>query len=163
MTLLGSRTADIVSAARKMGVWMDRHLGITWGSGGDLTEFLTIQEEHARKKAPKPAARGCPGLDMDGYVIHRTYTTIRPRIYKRARRTYIRAQASVEATGTVNIQRARRMASYYGYYKQTNSAKAKKKAGVEPLKNLAAHVVAYHGRAADRRRREANARWLKSA
>ena len=144
--LMGRRVADIKSAARQMGKWMEANLGVTWKDDSVLTEFLTVREERQRKKAPTPAGRGCPGLDLGGYVMHRTYTTIRPRIYIRARRSYMRGARSAEATGTINVQRARRMNSYYGYYKHTASAGAKRKYNVEHLQKLAGHVVAYRDR-----------------
>lgn len=158
VALMGRRVADIKSAARKMGNWMEANLGLTWKDDGELIQFMTVQQEHQRKKAPTPAGRGCPGLDMGGYVMHRTYTTIRPRIYKRARRAYIRTGRAVAETGTVNVQQARRNASYYGYFKHTASAGAKRKYNVEKLQKLSAHVVAYHDRAAARQRKEQQAR-----
>ncbi len=156
--LLGRRVADIKSAARKMGAWMEANLGLQWKDDGELTEFMTVQQEHQRKKAPTPAGRGCPGLDMGGFVMHRTYTTIRPRIYIRARRAYLRSGREADGTGTVNVQRARRNSAYYGYYKHTASAGAKRKYNVEKLQNLSAHVVVYHDRAAARQRKEQQAR-----
>lgn len=152
--LMGRRVADLKSAARKMGAWMEANLGLQWKPGGELTQFLTVQEEHQRKRAPTPGGRGCPGLDMGGYVMHRTYTTVRPRIYLRVRRAYMRAADEVKETDTVNVQRARRMSSYYGYYKHTAAAGAKQKYDVDRLQRLSSHVVAYHARQAARKRKE---------
>ena len=68
-------------------------------------DFLSASEEHQRRHLTG-AAKGCPGLDMAGYVMHRTYTTIRPRIFIRARRQYIRAKEDVVNQGHIPIWRS---------------------------------------------------------
>lgn len=58
---------------------------------------------------------------MAGYVMHRTYTTIRPRIFLRARRQYIRAKADVSRNGYVPVWRSYKLVSYNGYFDWTKS------------------------------------------
>lgn len=144
--LLGRRMADVVSAARSLARWMLKNFGIELKPGGEKVDLLTYQEEHARKHAPTLGGRGCPGLDMGGFVMHRSYTTVRPCIYLRARRAYLRAGREVEKSGTLQEKRAHRLTAYYGYYKNTNAETARAKLGTDKLKNIAAGVIAYHER-----------------
>ncbi len=61
------------------------------------------------------------GFDMAGYVMHRTYTTIRPRIFLRARRQYLRAKENVVRQGYIPVWRSYKLVSYNGYFDWTKS------------------------------------------
>ena len=82
------------SAARKLTKWALAELGLTIKLQWVRVDFLSATEEHRRRRLTG-AAKGCPGLDMAGFVMHRTYTTIRAKIYVRARRQYLRAQKDI--------------------------------------------------------------------
>lgn len=157
--LLGRRMADVVSAARSLARWMLKNLGLELKPGGEKVDLLSYQEEHKRKHAATPGGRGCVGLDMGGYVMHRSYTTVRPCIYLRARRAFLRAGREKRASGTLNVKRAHRLTAYYGYYKNTNAEAARARLDVDRLKNTAAAVIAYHERAAAAVRQERNKRY----
>ena len=86
--------ADLQSAARKLTKWALAELGLTIKLQWVRVDFLSATEEHRRRRLTG-AAKGCPGLDMAGFVMHRTYTTIRAKIYVRARRQYLRAQKDI--------------------------------------------------------------------
>lgn len=118
--LFGRRWADIQSAARKLTKWALTELGLTIKNEWVRVDFLSAAEEHQRRHLTG-AAKGCPGLDMAGYVMHRTYTTIRPRIFLRARRQYIRAKADVTRQGYVPVWRSYKLISYNGYFDWTKS------------------------------------------
>ena len=120
LVLFGRRWADIQSAARKLTKWALTELGLTIKNEWVRVDFLSAAEEHQRKHLTG-AAKGCPGLDMAGYVMHRTYTTIRPRIFLRARRQYIRAKADVSRNGYVPVWRSYKLVSYNGYFDWTKS------------------------------------------
>ena len=120
LVLFGRRWADIQSAARKLTKWALTELGLTIKNEWVRVDFLSAAEEHQRRHLTG-AAKGCPGLDMAGYVIHRTYTTIRPRIFLRARRQYIRAKADVSRNGYVPVWRSYKLVSYNGYFDWTKS------------------------------------------
>ena len=149
--LLGSRMADVVSATRKLARWMQQHLGLEL-KPGDEVHFLSYEAEHQRRRAKTPAARGCPALDMGGYKMHRSYTTVRGCIYRRARRAYLRAGREAADSGTVRMCRAYRLGAYYGYYKNTAAQGARQRLNVDKLTALAGHVVSY----ATRKRRICN-------
>lgn len=120
LVLFGRRWADIQSAARKLTKWALTELGLTIKNEWIRVDFLSAAEEHQRRHLTG-AAKGCPGLDMAGYVMHRTYTTIRPRIFLRARRQYIRAKADVAQKGYVPVWRSYKLVSYNGYFDWTKS------------------------------------------
>ena len=124
--LLGRRWADIQSAANKLTKWSAEELGLMIKPERSRVDFLTAADEHARRHCAG-AARGCQGLDMAGFVMHRTYTTIRAKIYVRARRQYLRAQKDIDETGRVKLWRARKLISYNGYFKRTKSRKAQER------------------------------------
>lgn len=150
--LLGRREADVKSAARKLARWMEKELHLTLKPGKE-TRFLSVEEEHRRKKAARPAGRGCPSLDMGGYRMHRTYTTVRKCIYLRARRTYLRVDAEIKGKGWMRVKRAYRIGAYFGYYKNTASRYARDRLNVDKLTALAGRVVS----CAERKRRICNA------
>lgn len=82
-------------------------------------------------KVMKPGAKmflSCPNTPGNGYqtqyrahVYEWGYTTIRPRIFLRARRQYIRAKADVSRNGYVPVWRSYKLVSYNGYFDWTKS------------------------------------------
>lgn len=106
--------------------------GITVEIGGDTKNFNTALDELNRKVNSSATEigklnrllKGCPGLDMAGYVMHRTYTTVRPGIFKRARRQYMRAGADLKRSHFIPLYRSYRLISYNGYFKGTKSRAA---------------------------------------
>ena len=138
--LLGRREADIKSATRKLARWMDKELYLTLKPGKE-TKFLSVEEEHRRRRESRPAKRGCPCLDMGGYRMHRTYTTVRKCIYLRARRAYLRVGSEIQNRGRMHIKRAQRIGSYFGYYKNTAARRARERLDVDKLTFLAGRTV----------------------
>ena len=122
IALFGRRWADIQSAARKLTKWAMSEMGLTIKPKWVRIDFMSAADEH-RRRGKSGAAKGCPGLDMAGYVIHRTYTTIRPKIFLRARRQYLRAAFDVSKIGHVPSWRSFKLISYNGYFVWTKSRK----------------------------------------
>ena len=80
-------------------------------------------------------------VDMMGYVNHSTgKTTIRARIFLRARRIALRFLRRRR----LNIQQARRIASYKGYFIHSDSRKIVKKLRLMDLFAAAAQTVSRH-------------------
>lgn len=123
LVLMGRRWADIQSAARKITKWVKDTLRLTIKDIWTRVDFLSPTEEHRRRHLTG-AAKGCPGLDMAGYVMHRTYTTVRPGIFKRARRQYMRAGTDLQRGHFIPLYRSYRLISYNGYFKGTKSRAA---------------------------------------
>lgn len=142
--LMGSRTASVRSAVNKMNRWLQRNFGLSLKKDIKEIHLMTTAAEHdmwRRKSKQRP-----PGLDMGGYVVHRTYTSIRRCIFVRIRRQYIRAERQVKKTGTIMLCRARKLIAYYGYFKRTNTRKVKEALQVEKLTAIARSVVSSHAR-----------------
>lgn len=144
--LLGRRRADLVSASRQLAKWMQSELGLTLTMGSEVA-FLSIEEEHSRRRL-KGAARGCPGLDIAGFVIHRTYTTIRKTTFLRARRQFLRAGRGMAQDGYVPLYRAYKLVSYYGHFTETASRATREHLQVDKLKTAAAKTISRCTRAA---------------
>lgn len=121
--LFGRRWADMQSAARKITKWAKDVLGLTIKPKWMRVDFLTVEEERARRHL-KGAAKGCPGFDMAGYRMHRTYTTIRRGIFKRIRRQSLRAADDLRKTGRIPLYRSYRLISYNGYFVGTKTSGA---------------------------------------
>lgn len=136
------RLADLLMALKHGGKWLSKELGMELKPEKTVVSFLTIDEERRRRKEKRPAARGCPGLDMMGYVVHRTYTTIRPKIFLRARRQFLRAARELEEKGTIRLFRCRRLTSYNGVFKNSDSRKAQEHLHVPELVKIAKKTIA---------------------
>lgn len=117
-------------------------------------ELLSIDEEKRRRAETRPGRRGCPGIDLAGFEIYRTHIRIRPRVYRRARRQFLRAAAEVKATGTMRIQRAQRLISYYGYFKQTDAIKARRALDADRLLKIAKKIVGHFSRVEIKKKKE---------
>lgn len=139
--LLGRREASVKSAAAKLDNWLRTRFGICLKPSNRGCKLLTVAEEHALRGS----RRRPPGLDMGGYVVHRTYTSIRRAIYRRIRRAYLRAAWQFDRTGTVMLCRARKLISYNGYFKRTDTRKARQLLRVDELQAVARRVIAAHG------------------
>lgn len=140
--LFGRREADVKSAARKLAQWMEKELGLRLKLG-KATTFLTTEEEHRRRKLPQPAQRGCPSLDMGGFRVHRTYTTMRKRIFIRCRRAYLRAGTDLEHRRHVKLKRAQRVQSYWGDFKHTASRRVRENLNAKEIKIICAEAIAW--------------------
>ena len=140
--LLGRGRADVLSATRKLARWMERELHLTL-KPGSIVEFVSLEEEHRRRKLTRPSERGCPCLDMGGYRMRRSYTTVRGCIWLRARRSFLRAGEEAARTGTMRVCRSRRLGAYYGYYKNSNARKASEKVNADALIRLAGRVTGF--------------------
>ena len=120
---------------------------------GDLL-ILSAGEEKIQNGSIYTASRGATCIDMAGYRIFRTHTTIRKTLFIRIRRCFLRAKAELDKTGTIRIQRARSLVSYYGHFKQTNSAYAIAKYDVERIMAVAKRIISNKSRYFERIRME---------
>lgn len=140
---LGSRMAGLKSAARKLDVWLRETYGMELKPASSEIRFVSIAEEHALRRVPH---RGAPGLDMGGYVVHRTYTSIRRAIFVRVRRQFLRAAWEYERTGTIPVGRCRKLIAYNGYFEHTNTRKVAETLRVAELVKVAKKVIGAHCR-----------------
>ncbi len=82
-------------------------------------------------------------IDMMGYVIAYDYTKIRYRIYKRAKRQYVRGANWLKHNDYLNRQRAYKVSAYYGYFKHSNSRKVCKQLDIFPITSKAKKTIAH--------------------
>lgn len=140
--LMGSRLASLRSATRKLDVWLHQNFGMELKNMNCEIQLMSVAQEHAmRGGLPKP-----PGLDMGGYRVHRTFTTVRRKIYVKVRKQYLRAWRQICTDGTVMICRAKKIISYYGYFKNTDSRYAQEKLHVQETLKISRAVVSAHDR-----------------
>lgn len=72
-------------------------------------------------------------IDMMGYKIYRDHTEIRKRIYKKIRKVFLKYKED----SIMTVDDARKIVSYYGYIKHSNSKNLKKKYNIEKTLKLA--------------------------
>lgn len=121
--ITGSSKRDVKIAARAMERFMREELG------------LTIKPNHHIKQTAKEP------IDMMGFVVDIQATTIRARIFVRARRAFIRAWRRMQAGLPIYLGNARRIVSYRGYFKHTDSIKIAKKLHVKQVHRAARRTI----------------------
>lgn len=140
-------------AVKHLTGYMARQWGLEVRTTTGIIRYLDADDERARKSA-KHGRRGCPRLDMGGYVIGRTHMIMRPRVAIRAIRAYDRAYREITVTGTLTKQRAQAIMAYNSFVRQTDSAGYAKKHHVGKVNWVAKQVVGYWGRVDTKRRKE---------
>ncbi len=80
-------------------------------------------------------------IDMMGFRIYRWHTTIRRRVFKRIRRSYVRIWKMIKTHKKIPLLYARRCASYYGFIKNTDSYKILKKYHVNEILKICKKVI----------------------
>lgn len=95
-------------------------------------------------------------VDAAGFQIGKDVVIIRKMIWKNIRRVFLRAYEQLKSTGTLRIKVARKIISYNGYFRQTNSQKLQVKYHVAELMRMARRVVRFHAYLYRKRRKERN-------
>lgn len=80
-------------------------------------------------------------IDMMGFRIYRTHITIRRRVFKRIRRIAIRLWKRIKTHQKVLESHARKMISYWGLLKKSNSVKVIQKYHVKDIMKICKKVV----------------------
>ena len=80
-------------------------------------------------------------IDMMGFRIYRTHITIRRYVFKRIRRLAIRLWKRIKTHQKVLESHARKMISYWGLLKNSNSAKAIQKYHIKDIMKICKKVV----------------------
>lgn len=143
-------------ATRDLDIWMQQVLGLRLKYTTGVTKLLPIEEETKRRAEPHgKARRGCPALDMAGFKICRTHVTIRPRVFIRARRQFLRGWDELQRTGTLRRVRADKLIAYNGYVEQTDSCYIREQYHIEALMVVAARVSGFYRRQEHKKRMEA--------
>ena len=80
-------------------------------------------------------------IDMMGFRIYRTHITIRRRVFKRIRRIAIRTWKRIKTHQRILESHARKMISYWGLLKNSNSTKVIQKYHVKDIMKICKKVV----------------------
>jgi len=152
--IMTASNKNMTIGVNRLKKFCNENLGVDIRTTTGVMKLLPVEEEKRRKELPRPAQRGVPMLDMAGYRISRTHVTIRRRVFRKARRVYMRAWEEYERTGTLTRQRAQAVTSYYGYFKQSDSRKARKKYRVDELMRIAKRVSRHYSILDNKRRKE---------
>lgn len=137
--MIGSREADVEKAMKMVEAWALEHLGIRI-------------KEHWGKIDLKQGA-----VDIMGFVVGYKGTKIRRRIYRRIRRQFLRAARNLHTLGYIPHWRARKISSYKGYFKHTNTRTATKRIDAWAICRAAQKSISRVDRLEAQRRKETKA------
>ena len=151
---LSSSASALAQAVRRYTAYLEERYQIRARPTTGIIRLWTIEEEKAHKHRATPAARGCPMIDIGGYRIGRSHTTIRRRNAVKAIRCMKRAWREYKATGTLKHQRANSVISRNSFFTQTDSFHMAKCYHLAELLRVAKRIQAYWARARNRKRRE---------
>lgn len=124
----GNDKRNLKIAMRLLDKYMQKELGVS------------LKPNHSVKEVVKE------GVDMMGYVVHRSYTTIRGRIFVRARRAFIRGWRSVEAKRFVPLHSAFRIVSYHGFFRNSNTLAVRVQLHVFQVFKAAIQTISYYAK-----------------
>lgn len=134
-----------VRAVKSLNSWMKKQQGLELKETTGIMKLLSVEEEQRRKILPKPSQRGVPMLDMAGYRVSRTHVTIRRRVFRRARRQFLRGYAELKKTGTIRRDRAQKIISYHSYVAQSDSFRLSEIYHIKELMQTAHRVNSFYG------------------
>ena len=112
-----------------------------------MADFVSYYAEKVQGEKRKAGSkRRTPGIDMVGYVVRRTYTIIRGKIFVRIRRQILRAARELESIGYIPWWRAYKIVSYYGWLKNSDSQTFRRNYGVKKIMKAAKRSVSIKGK-----------------
>lgn len=137
--IIGTRAADMDKAMKQAAIWAAENLGIT------------IKPDWGRIDLKAGA------VDIMGFVVGYKGTRIRRRIYRRIRRQFLRAARNLQTLGYIPHWRARKISSYKGYFKHTNTRTATRRLDAWTICKAAQKSVSYVDRKIAQQRKELKA------
>ena len=106
---------------------------------------LKIKESWFVRQMPFASAKSDNAfIDIMGFRIHRTHITIRRRVFKRIRRITIRLWKQIKTHRKILESHARKMISYWGLLKNSDSTKVIQKYHVKDIMKICKKVVKEH-------------------
>lgn len=93
-------------------------------------------------------------IDMMGFVFRKDRTTIRTKIFIKTRRYFLKVKRFLKKGLTVPKRLAYQCISGYGWYKNTDSFKIRKKLGIDEIHNMCKQIISNYTKL---ERREINA------
>ncbi len=145
-TIFG-RFSNLKRTMKKTSKWSEATLGLKIKSAWQIYRIASLEEEKVQHKERRAGSKKrTPGVDMMGFVIRKTYTIIRQRVFRRLRRQVIRAWAELKRTGRMPYFRAVRLMSYKGWLKYSDSEQYCISNGIKKLFSIAARCISRRSR-----------------
>lgn len=144
---LFGRFSQLTKVIRKATRWALDALGLRLKPVWQVYYIASFESE--RKQAVQRAAgrhQRTPAVDMVGFEVRRTYTIIRPRVFRRIRRQTLRALGDLAKYGLLPWWRAARISAYKGWVKHSDSIHFSEKYDFPRLMRLAQKSASWHGR-----------------
>ena len=139
--------SQLTKALKKATRWSKSALGLDVKPAWQIYRVASFEEEKENHRMRQGGSRKrTQGGDMMGFVVYRTYTIIRGRVFRRIRRQFLRAAADLERFGYIPWWRACRLMAYKGWIKYSNSQGCSTKYNIPNLLKIAARSVSLHGR-----------------
>lgn len=139
--------SQLTKALKKATRWSKSTLGLDVKPAWQIYRISSFEEEKEfRRMRQGGSHKRTQGVDMMGFVVRRTYTIIRSRVFKRIRRQFLRAAADLERLGYIPWWRACRIMAYKGWIKYSNSQGCSIKYNMQNLFKIAAQSVSRYGR-----------------
>lgn len=134
--ILGERKADL-HRAMKMLISKAKELSLTIKETWSV--FMADDYDFKGKRVGN-------FIDMMGVKIYRQYITIRKRVWKRIRNLLLRLWRKIKFHVAICSKEAKKMCSYFGLLKNTNSKKARHKYHVKPILRKCKEVIRIESR-----------------
>ena len=122
--------------------WSEATLGLHMKPAWQIYRLASFEEEKAQQEKRKTGSKKrTPGVDMMGFVVYRTYSIIRGRVFRRMHRQLLRAAQELKTLGYVPLWRAVKLMSYKGWLKYSNSEAYRKRHDIAKILRRAARSV----------------------
>lgn len=144
---LYGRRSNLIRAIKETARWCKVTLGLEIKEAWSFSYISSFEAEKEVKSQRKNGSKKrTPGIDMMGFVVRRTYTIIRGKIFVRIRRQILRAKRNLDQTGYIPWWRAYKIVSYYGWLTNSDSQKFRKKYDVKRIMKAAKQSVSWEGK-----------------
>lgn len=139
--------SDLRKVMKKTSAWCKRALGLQLKPAWQVCRIASFDDEKAQLKERRVGSKKrTQGIDMMGFVVYRTYTIIRGRVFRRMRRQFARAIRELNKFGYIPHWRATRLMAYKGWLKYTDSKKFCLANNITKVLKIAARSIARYGR-----------------
>lgn len=139
--------SQLSKALKKATRWCKTALGLNIKNVWQIYHVSSFEEEKRVCEQRRAGSRKrTPGVDMMGYVVFRTYTIIRGRVFRRIRRQVLRAANELKVLGYIPWWRSCKLMAYKGWIKYSDSKKTSDKYNLANIFKIAARSVSRHGR-----------------
>lgn len=138
----GARSG-LVRGTKKAEKQIKERFGLSLKSAWLIIDLPSFEEEKLNKAERRNGSKKrTPGVDMMGYVVRRSYTIMRKRIWRRVRRQYLRAAKELEGKGKITATRGHKVACYKGWPVHSDSDKITEKYGINIINAAASKAAA---------------------